>query len=266
MGKQMKKPGLLMVVLITAISGRADPDARTLAEQLIAANAVIQTVRCDIRRETLVDGRRVHTLSRVWYARPDRLRVETVTPEPRRILVDGTTIHKWVEGHAEGVRIPLAEAAEGDLLQVRKVPGTAEDYLLRLRGGTEQVLEPTGAFPERRGYQLPDSESVAELEMDTEGRLARITLFAAADRDKRLMQVEFSAWREPQPGIRFPVLQKAVVDGPDGKAIRETLRVSALVVNEPLEASLFDITLAAKDIRFVSVDAMNTILAEREKK
>jgi len=252
-----------MLAAFCALDGVAEP---TLAERLLVGHDAIRTVRCDIRRETAVDGRRVKTLSRVWYARPDRLRVETVTPEPRRILVDGTNIYKWVVGHAEGVRIPLAEAGDAELLQVRKVPGTAEDYLLRLRGGDEQVLESTEAFPDRRGYRLPGSESVAELEMDAAGRLARITLFNDADRARRLMQVEFSAWREPAAGIPFPCLQKAVVNGPDGKTIRETVRVSALAVNEPFDASLFDVSPQAASIRFISVDEMARRLADREKK
>jgi hypothetical protein len=208
----------------------------------------------------------VHTLSRVWYARPDRLRVETVSPEPRRILVDGISIHKWVEGHAEGVRIPLAEASEAELLQVRKVPGTAEDYLLRLRGVPERVLPPTESFPVRRGYAAPDPHPFAELAVDHEGRPGEIGFFSSAEKTNRLMQVTFSAWREARPGIWFPCLQQATVAGPDGKTIRETVRVSALVVNEPLDESLFAVEPVAGGVRFVSVDEMVGILAERAKK
>jgi len=262
----MNKTTLVLMMVMAALSAGAETVAPTLADQLIATNEAILTVRCDIRRETLVDGRRVHTLSRVWYSRPDRLRVETVTPEPRRILVDGTNIHKWVEGHAEGVRIPLAEASEAELLQVRKVPGTAEDYLLRLRGVPEQMLPPIEGFPLRRGYESPEPHPYAELAMEPEGRLARVSLFSAADRASRLMEVDFSGWREAKPGIWVPCLQQATVAGPDGKTIRETVRVSALVVNEPLDASLFDAAPAAAGVRFVSVGEMIGILTEREKK
>ncbi len=262
----MKKTILALVMVIAALSVRADSVTPTLAEQLIVANEAITTVRCDIRRETLVDGRRVHTLSRVWYARPDRLRVETVTPEPRRILVDGTNIYKWVEGHAEGVRIPLAEAAEAELLQVRKVPGTAEDYLLRVRGVPEQVLPPTDSFPVRRGYAAPEPHPFTALAMDSQGRLGQVSYFSTAAQTNRLLQVEFGGWREAQPGLWFPCLQQATVTGPDGKTIRETLRVSALVVNQPFDSSLFEVASAAKEVRFVSVDEMVEILAEREKK
>jgi len=239
---------------------------QTLAERFLAGNDAIRTVRCDIRRETVVDGRRVKTLSRVWYARPDRLRVETVTPEPRRILVDGTNIYKWVEGHTEGVRLPLAEAPEAERLQVRKVPGTAEDYLLRLRGVPEQPLPPTEAFPVRRGYASPEPHPFAELAMDPQGRLGQVAYFSTAAQTNRLLQVEFGGWREAQPGLWFPCLQQATVTGPDGKTIRETVRVSAWVVNQPFDSSLFEVASAAKGVRFVSVDEMVAILAERKKK
>lgn len=262
----MKNTTLILMTGMAVLSAAAETVAPTLVQQLIATNEAIRTVRCDIRRETLVDGRRVHTLSRVWYERPDRLRVETVTPEPRRILVDGTNIYKWVEGHAEGVRIPLAEASDAELLQVRKVPGTAEDYLLRLRGVPEQELPPIEGLPVRRGYESPEPHPYAELAMEPEGRLARVSLFSAADRTNRLMEVDFSGWREAKPGIWIPCLQQATVAGPDGQTIRETVRVSALVVNEPLDASLFDAAPVAASVRLVSVDEMIGILADREKK
>jgi len=260
------KSEIVGMLILATLSAGAETVMPTLAEQLIATNDAIETVRCDIRRETLVDGRRVHTLSRVWYARPDRLRVETVTPEPRRILVDGTDIYKWVEGQAEGVRIPLAEASEAELLQVRKVPGTAEDYLLRLRGVPEETLPPVEGFPVRRGYESPGPHPFAELAMDPAGRLARVSLFGADNRAQRLLEVDFGGWREAKPGIWFPCLQQATVTGPDGKTIRETVRVSALAVNEPLDASQFDSAPVAKVVRFVSVEEMVGILAEREKK
>lgn len=257
---------LIHGVITLAIALPAMGAEPTLAERLLAEYETIRTVRCDIRRETLVDGRRVNTLSRVWYERPDRLRVETVTPEPRRILVDGTNIYKWVEGHADGVRIPLAEAADTELLQVRKVPGTAEDYLLRLRGVPEQVLPPTEDFPVRRGYTSPDPHPFATLAMDSQGRLAQVAFFSSAAQTNRLLQVAFGGWHEASPGIWFPRWQKATVAGPEDKTIRETVRVSALVVNEPFDASLFDLASTAKAVRFVSVDEMVDILAEREKK
>ncbi len=257
---------VFIAVWVTVLATGSQLPARTLAEQLIAADAAITSVRCDIRRETLVAGQRVHTLSRVWYARPDRLRVETVTPEPRRILVDGTNIYKWVEGHTEGVRLPLAEAPEAERLQVRKVPGTAEDYLLRLRGVPEQPLPPTEAFPVRRGYASPEPHPFAELAMDPQGRLGQVAYFSTAAQTNRLLQVEFGGWREAQPGLWFPCLQQATVTGPDGKTIRETVRVSAWVVNQPFDSSLFEVASAAKGVRFVSVDEMVAILAERKKK
>ncbi len=64
----MNKTTLVLMMVMAALSAGAETVAPTLADQLIATNEAILTVRCDIRRETLVDGRRVHTLSRVWYA------------------------------------------------------------------------------------------------------------------------------------------------------------------------------------------------------
>lgn len=258
---------LILLSLCLALTGFAEQQPPvTVVGRLIADYASVKTVRCDIRRETRVEGRRVKTLSRVWYQRPDRLRVETVTPEPRRIIVDGTNIYKWIEGQDEGVRIPLAEASAAELMQVRKVPGSPEDYLLRLQGVPEVELPASAQFPVRCGYAAEDPKPYAELSLGEDGRLAQVELFASPMREDRLVRVLFRNWREPAPGIVFPCLQQTTLAAPGGKTIHETVRVSALSVNEAFDGAIFDVGEAVSDVHFMSVAEMTARLAEREKK
>jgi len=257
--------GVWMTIGLPALAGSVRSSAaETLAERLLAENERIQTVRCEIRRETDMSGRITTMLSRVWYRRPDRMRVVTETPAPRRILVDGAVIYKWIEGQPEGVRLPLADASAAELVQVRRVPGTAEEYLLRLRGLPETELPPTAEFPVRRGYEPPEPHPYTVLSADDLGRLARVEFFDPANRTNRLLRADFSGWKEVQPGCWIAVTHKTSVRGRDGTVAEETLRVSGLAINEPLDDTQFDVARWAAGITFLSPDEMSARLRERE--
>ncbi len=247
---------------MAAAAGMAVGEETTvpLAERLIAANGRIHTVRCEIRRELEVDGATMPTLSRIWFQRPDRLRVETVMPEARRIVVDGKAIHKWIDGQAEGVRIPLADAPENELIQVRKTPGTAEEYLMRLKGIPEEPLPPETGFPIRRAYAPRAPHPYTVLALDETGRLARIEFFDPAVRTNRLLAVEFTGWKEAKPGLWIPCLQKTAIRGRDGSIVHETLRVTGLAVNDPIEPEQFEAARHAKGVKFLNpAQAMETL-------
>ena len=254
--------GILCLVMVSCIvQGRAGEVS--LAERLIKENERIRTIRCDIRRETDVDGKRMTTLSRVWFERPDRLRVETVMPDARRIVVDGTAIHKWIEGQAEGVRIPLADSPEGELLQVRKTPGMVDDHLMRLRGIAETELPPAEGFPVRRAYKPPAPHPLTILSLDATGRLARLEFLDPGDGETRLLRTDFEGWREVGPGIWIACLQKTDAKGRDGTKVVETLRVSGLAVNAPVEASNFDVAAQAAGVRFLTSEEMTAVLQKK---
>lgn len=259
----MRMVGILCLVMASGIvQGRSGEES--LAERLIKEDEKILTMRCDIRRETEVDGKRMTTLSRVWFERPDRLRVETVMPDARRIVVDGTAIHKWIGGQAEGVRIPLAEAPEGDLVQVRKTPGTVDEHLLRLRGIAETELPPAEGFPVRRAYKPPEPHPYTVLSLDATGRLARLEFFEREDAGTRLLRTDFEGWREVGPGMWIACLQKTDARGRDGTKVVETLRVSGLAVNAPVESSNFDVAVQAVGVRFLSSGEMAEVLQKKE--
>ena len=205
-------------------------------------------------------GSVVLTLSRVWFERPDRLRVETASPVARRIIVDGTAIHKWMEGQTNGVRIPLAEAVEWELSQTRRVPATADEYLLRLRGVPETELPGTAAFPVRRAYTPAPPQPYTEVSLDASGRLARIEVFAPASHSNLLLRVGFSGWKEPKPNLWIPCLHRAESKGRDGTIVEETLRVSALVVNEPIGSEQFDVQRWLPGVAFITPEQMAEVL------
>jgi hypothetical protein len=244
---------MIMAGLFMAGSGLGgEPNTGSLAERLLAESGKIRTVRCEIRRELEAGGNVMQTLSRVWYERPDKLRVETVTPEARRIVADGTSIYKWIEGQTNGVRILIAGAPEGELIQVRKVPGTADEHLSRLRGVPESELPAEEGFPVRRAYTPQAPHPYTVLSLDAMGRLARLEFFDPANHANRLLMVEYGGWKEGKPGIWIATLQKTEARGRDGTRVLETLRVSNLAVNEPFDPMEFDAARRVPGVIFLS--------------
>lgn len=240
-----------------------EPVTVSLAENLITGNTRIKTMRCEIRREQAVDNGTLQMLSRVWYKRPDRLCVETVLPETRRIVADGTAVYKWIEGETNGVRLLIDGAPEAELIQVRKVPGTAEEYLMRLRGVPELVLPETDGFPVRRAYTPEAPHPYTILSLDATGRLARLEFFDPENRTNRLLVAEFSGWKEVLPGIWIPCLQKTAVRGRDDGTVNETLRISGLVVNEPITPEQFDVNRQIPGVHFLTPPEMEEKLRRR---
>lgn len=255
--------GLVMLVAAQVAMGSVAADP--LAERLICESGKIRTMRCDVRRETDLDGKRVTILSRVWFERPDRLRVDTVMPDSRRIVVDGTTIYKWIGGMQEGVAIPLAEAPASELVQVRKTPGTADEHLMRLRGVAGSELPPEDGLPVRRAFTPAEPHPYTILSLDAVERLVRIEFYEAAIRENRLLRTDFEGWREVKPGIWIACVQRTSAKGRDGTAVTETLRVSGIVVNEPVDPANFDVAVQAPGVRFMKPEEMAETLRNSDR-
>jgi hypothetical protein len=222
--------------------------AGTLADQLLAGYARIASVSCEIRKDSESSAGKVRMLSRVHYQRPDRLHVENVTPLPRRIVADGTNLYSYIEGDPRGFCRPI-DRLDGDMLvELRKVPGTAMDHLLRLRGAAETRLEPAPGFPVRRGYDQGKVFTV--LSLDATGRLARIELFTGPDLRQKRAQYDYSAFQPAGEGVWIPCLHQAEFEL-NGETARETVRVDNLSVGRPIPPGLFVAAPFFKEVRFV---------------
>jgi hypothetical protein len=246
----------MTMVALTSSSLVAAESEPTLVDQLIQANRRIRSLQCDIRREVESGEKIVTTLSRLSFRRGDRLRVETVTPAPRRIAVDGIAIHKWIRGHQKGVRIPLKDAPAPELLQVRRVPASGEEYLLRLKDASETVLAPTTEFPTRRGYAPSTPHPYVILSLDDNGRLARIEFLDPDNHSKRLSRIDFGGWKEAAPSIWIACTQLTETQARNGISTHETLRVSRLKVNQEIPDQTFDPAHWASDVEFVAPTEM----------
>ncbi len=229
----------------SSLSARAQT---TTVGRLLAAYDGIQTLTCEVRKDAEADGKRVRTLSRVCYQRPDRLNVENSTPVKRRIVADGTTFFSYIEGDPKGFSRPIAKLDPEMLVQLRKVPGTAMDHLLHLQDAAETDLGPDGPFAERTACIT--TNGCAVLCLDPTGRLASIEFYRTAERQERLLTYDYSDFLEVLPGVWIPRLHRVTLTAP-GKQTEETSRFSNLVVNQPIAASLFMAGPFFKGVEFV---------------
>lgn len=208
----------------------------TLVDRLLASYDGVQSLQAEIRKDTKADGLEMRKLSRVYFARPDRLNVETFSPVKRRIVADGTNLFSFLEGDPKGFSRPVDKLDQDWLISLRQVPGTPMDQLLRLKGLPEHELPATESAPTRRGYQA--AKVYVVLEADAQSRLTAVEFYTGADLTQRTARFEYTAYTELASGVWIPLLHKARLQQ-GGVSSEETTRVSNAVVNQPIPDALF---------------------------
>lgn len=237
---------ILACGVLTAGTEAAEP--ATLADRLVAAYDGVQSVTCDVRREEeSPNGKRIPTLSRVYYQKPDRLHVDMTSPIRRRIVADGERFHSYVEGDPMGFSRPVEALDEEMRISLRKIPGTGLEHLMRLHGVREIPLEPEPGWPVRAGYDT--GKVYAELRVDEKGRLGRVDLFSGSDRKKPRVIILFKDFVEGAPGAWFAKTHETVVEL-DGVRSRETARFDNLRVNGTIPPVLFVAAPYFKGVEF----------------
>ncbi|MFH0920534.1 MAG: hypothetical protein V1913_09245, partial [Fibrobacterota bacterium] len=204
---------------------------------------------CDIRRDTETTDAQITTLSHVTFQRPDRLFVENVTPVKRTIVADGTNFFSFIEGDPKGFSRPISQLNEEMLISLRKVPGTAMDHLLRLKGVPESDIDATEEFPVRKSYDA--GKVYVILSLDREGRLARFEFYRSKETPEKTAQYDYSHFQEVLSGVWIPALHRLSYSQ-GGVDASESSRVDNLQANKPVDPGLFDASRYFKNVQFVS--------------
>lgn len=223
--------------------------AETVLERVLKPYDAVQTLSCEIRRDTpLADGQTLRMLSRVYYQRPDKLHVENFSPVKRRTVSDGTVFRQYAEGAPKGFSRPVADLNEEMLRNLRMVPGSAANMIEVLKGADEVPLEPTDEFPVRAGYD--NHISFAVLNLDAEGRLARFEIYSSPAMTECKTLTDFSAFQEILPGVWIAGLQQSRVTM-QGMERTETTRVGHLEANGEIPAAFFEADAFFPGVEFV---------------
>jgi hypothetical protein len=242
----MRKYGYILVLLMIWTCG---VQADTLVQDLLERYERIETVTCDVRRDLVNAEGRMRWLSRVHFARPDRLHVENHAPLPRRIIADGETMYQHNEGQPRGFRAPIASLNTAMRDGLRKVPGTAMEHLLRIGGAPETVLPgELDDFPVRRAYATDTLYVV--LHADADLRLGRIELFDGPDQRTQAGQIDFEAFDEVIDGVWIPMVHRGRFQV-GGSENTETTRISNYAANAPMPQHLFQAESFFRDVTWV---------------
>jgi hypothetical protein len=233
----MTMSGKVLVFAILALGAARGAPAQTLAERLASAYTAVTSMTCTVRREVVSDGREALHLSRVWFARPDRLRVESSLPVARKIVADGADLYYHIAGDARGLKRPIPELREDMRLEIRRVPGTPMEHLLRLLGLPETALPPAEGWPVRAGYDTGRAYLV--LSLDGNGRLGRVEVFDGPALEKRLGRYDYGSYREIVPGVWLACRQESCFQY-DGREVREVIRIENPVVNGGIPVEMFE--------------------------
>lgn len=241
--------GLFAVFASVAVSSdEPAAPATTLAQKLCSEYEKINSVSCEVHKTVSTEGKSAKWLSRVFYRKDNRIHVENVTPDKRRIIADGKTLYYYANGAQRGYRESVTNLPPEMALSLHTVPGSPMDHLLKLKDLPETVLEGTADLPVRRAYQAPKVFVV--LSCDKEGKLVSIEFYSAPDMKAKTGEYQYGFFHKVSETCWIPCLQKATLYLPDGNRVEETRQIKNLEIDKPIAESLFDPVPFFKDIEF----------------
>ncbi len=236
-----------LLIMACLVVGGAHAESTWLAD-LLAGYARIETVSCDVRRDVSNQDGDIRWLSRVLFQQPDRLHVENFSPLPRRIIADGAVMYQHNEGHPRGFRRAINDLDETMLLNLRRVPGTLMEHLLRLQQVDEIVLSREDDGSVLRAYKVDDVYVV--IQADERDRLTEIRFYAGPDREQLTGSVICTHFEEVLDGVWIAMRHQVEVTAV-GVTTRERVRFSNYEVNVDIPDRLFDADLFFDGVRWV---------------
>lgn len=220
--------------------------------------SAVTNFSCGVRREMpqiSKDGSpsgAIRLTSRVYFARGDKINVENIAPLRRRIVSDGTNLVSFMEGDEKGSKMAVSSLPADLLANLRAVPGTCEEILMRLDETTERIVPPLEGMSKRAVYRAAGSEDgspVTVVNLDSSGRVALIEVYSDKSLKDRVMRTEYSGWTEVASGAWIPRLQKtsALIGG---KSRESVTRIDDPAANTAVPVSMFSVEPFFKDVRF----------------
>ncbi len=172
--RRMTPATTVVLALAAAAIGQSSDTPSTAAERLCKGYETISSITCSIRKTTSGPEGRITLLSRVFYEKPDRVHIENVAPQKRRIIADGSKLYYHEDGRKKGYAESIPRLSDTFRNALRNQPATPLEHLRKLRSLTEDELDGNDRFATRKGYQADKLYIV--LSLDREGRLGRITV------------------------------------------------------------------------------------------
>ena len=237
--------GALLFLAASASAEGPDVLSAPAADLLAAAaasRAAVTNLACTVRRQLAAGGGEL--VSRVVWARGGRLGVETLSPEPRRVVVDGEWAWTKSPDDKEPRRVPFDGQSPAQKANALCVPASPEETLSALDPASAADRPvPESPWARQTAFRFlgapPDAPGRALVSFDGEGRVRAVDLFSDADLRWRVASHSFDAPVEVLPGVWLfaRTTAETVVDG---KPVALTTRYDGLRANQPLDPDAFD--------------------------
>ena len=220
------------------------------AKEVLAAvhgqYAAVSNLTCTVRREAdNGKGGKAEVMSRVAWARGDRMNVQMLKPVERRIVIDGMTVQIKAAADQAPAIYQVTNQTPTQFANLRSVPGSPEEMLAPF--ANMAVADRPAKPPFARTVAFSSTETngyvvvAAAVSFDDLGRVARIDFFpdGPEDADHPRSSVIFRGAFEALPGIWLfrRVETESVLSG---RNIKTVSRFDKFEVNGGLPDSLFD--------------------------
>lgn len=233
--------------LFSAAAAAAEPaglsaPATNLLAAVSADWAAITNLSCTVRRQ--IPGEDGELVSRVVFARGGRLNVETLAPEPRRVVVDGDSAWTKDPDDKKPRRVAFDDQSPAQKANVRFVPASPEGSLDALDPATG-TDRPTPDAPWRRQTVFrflgapPEATTRAVVSVDEAGRIRAVDVFLDEACRWRVASYAWDAPVEVLPGV-WLFSRTTAETLVDGKPLALATRFDNLRANQPLDPDLFD--------------------------
>lgn len=207
-----------------------------IVQQMLESYSSVTSVICEVRRTVKSEEGTVVYLSRVFYARPDRINVENFSPVKRRIISDGRMFYSYIDSASKGVKIEISKLPEDYLISLRAIPGTAMEHLMRIVNNIQQEDLPDEGELKRYGFHVKNQYVV--LSVIPTNKLVCIEFFTDRDMKNRTAVFNYSNFKRIKEDVWIACLIKAEVNLGGIKSFHHII-ISNLEVNVPLAKGIF---------------------------
>lgn len=216
--------------------------ATNLLAAVSARYAAVTNLSCNVRRQ--IPGADGELVSRVVFARGGLLNVETLAPEPKRVVVDGESA--WTKGPKDKKprRVAFSDQSPAQKASVFCVPASPEDALVLLDPGTGADLSaPAPPFARQTVFRFrdaaPDGAGRALVSLDDAGRVRAVDLFSDADLRWRVASYSWEAPAEVLPGV-WLFGRSTAETSVDGRPVALSSRFDGFRANGTVDPDVFD--------------------------
>jgi hypothetical protein len=204
--------------------------------------AAITNLACVVRRQ--IAGGDEESVSRIVFARGGRLNAEMLSPDRRRVIVDGESAWTKKEKDKKPHRVAFDKQSPAQKASVLCVPASPEEVLFTLDPASGiDLADPTSIHARQVKFRIRgdalDSQRRALVSVDEVGRIRAVNLFADANCRWRIASYAWDLPTEVLPGV-WLFGRSSVETAVNGTPVTLTTRFDNLRVNQDLAPELFN--------------------------